>query len=195
MARAHELSTGMTAPEGYPVRPVDKWHLRTKADLELNGNTFGGHFLDTTTSHELPRHILERTQFTVACNRGEKPGGRGISQKLPDTVAPSPKAGAPQKRLRLPNELPSLDVEQQGQRRGVRPVNASSMGDLHHLPALAEAGGIYMPSQLTATGKKLKSVSADTRYAKRGWGRGGPLFWPETSYGMSQTMTNLHHFS
>ena len=26
-----------------------RWFLKTKADLELNGNSFGGHFLDTTT--------------------------------------------------------------------------------------------------------------------------------------------------
>ena len=27
-------------------------------------------------SHELPRHVLERTKFTVACNRGENPGSQ-----------------------------------------------------------------------------------------------------------------------
>ena len=45
------------------------------------------------------------------------------------------------------------------------------------------------------TSAYLRSVSADTRYAKRGLGRGGPKFWPENSFGMSQTMTNLHGFS
>ena len=42
-------------------------------------------------------------------------------------------------------------------------------------------------------GAAPRSVSADTRYAKRGWGRGGPMFWPESSF-MTQTMTNLHSY-
>ncbi|CAE7446938.1 unnamed protein product [Symbiodinium natans] len=200
MARAHELSTGM-APEGYPVRPVDKWFLRTKADLELNGNSFAGHFLDTTTSHELPRHVLERTKFTVACNRGEQPGplldergsrGRNI---LPDAApqGKSPKAApSPQKkRLRLPPADDS-QLPQTTQSRA-QPI-ASSTGDLHHLPQLGQTGGFHVDPRRTGRGNKLKSISADTRYAKRGWGRGGPMFWPESSFCMSQTMTNLHSY-
>mmetsp|Transcript_42258 Transcript_42258/g.98607 ORF Transcript_42258/g.98607 Transcript_42258/m.98607 type:complete len:204 (-) Transcript_42258:110-721(-) len=202
MARAHELCTGMAPPEGYPVRPVDKWFLKTKADLELNGNSFGGHFLDTTTSHELPRHVLERTKFTVACNRAganpglaDEPGSR--HKPLPD-LSPqqkSPKAGpspAQKKRLRLP----PADESQQPEtvRHGGR-QNASSTGDLHRLPQLGQTGGFHMdPGRTTGRGKKLKAISADTRYAKRGWGRGGPMFWPESSFCMSQTMTNLHGY-
>ena len=34
-------------------------------------------------SHELPRHVMERTKFTVACNRGEQPGP--FSGRLPLT--------------------------------------------------------------------------------------------------------------
>ncbi|CAE7944861.1 unnamed protein product [Symbiodinium necroappetens] len=196
MARAHELCTGM-APEGYPVRPVDKWFLKTKADLELNGNSFGGHFLDTTTSHELPRHVLERTKFTVACNRGanagaDEPGSR--HKPLPDlSPEKSPKAGpspAQKKRLRLP----PADESQQPEtvRHGGR-QNAST-GDLHRLPQLGQTGGFHMDPGRTTRGKKLKAISADTRYAKRGWGRGGPMFWPESSFCMSQTMTNLHSY-
>lgn len=60
MARAHELSFSVPGEE-YPVRAVDRWlrkrrmrdsdlrwYLRTRADLQLDGNTFGGYFLDTT---------------------------------------------------------------------------------------------------------------------------------------------------
>lgn len=166
---------------------MDRWYLRTRADLLLDGNSFGGNFLDTTTDHDGPRRVLQRVHFTTACNRGQKPDTFNVQ------LNPS-RAGEPEKRsVRLPRA-------EEMQRQTMCGTGARGFRSAEELPQLPR-----LPSGCTMEGfsieplgrgkKKLKSVSADTRYAKRGLGRGGPKFWPENSFGMSQTMTNLHGFS
>jgi len=192
MARAHELSTSVSGV-GYPIRPVDRWYLRTRADLELDGNSFGGNFLDTTMETDGPRRILQRAHFTTACNNGMKPGtldaiGRGADGRAEAKAIPTEKRTV---RLPPPEEMQRQTMH--GNSRGFR-----SAGDLQNLPQLPQlpAGRTMEGFNLEPMGrgkkKKLKSVSADTRYDKRGMGRGGPMFWPENSFSMSQTMANFN---
>ncbi|CAJ1387135.1 unnamed protein product [Effrenium voratum] len=185
MARAHELSTSV-AGENYPVRPVDRWYLKTRADLQLDGNSYGGHFLDTTTDREKARQVLQRVQFTTAVNRG-----------LMTQDAELEDPPRPEKRVRLPAaDMRATFTEKLSAPSAPSPARRLPQLELRRSEPRLPAPGPPppqppqpLPGGMDERRKKLKSVSADTRFSKRGLGRGGPRFWPEHSF--SQSMMNL----